>query len=146
MQNFRRNLTNIVRMAKENGVLVVIGTVPSNLVKPSLTMEGHQLWPEIQALYDRGEWQEAKKRSMELVMKTVRHQSSDEENAIIREVAAAEGIPLADVERAITEAEPNKVPGETMFSDHCHLNPEGNRILIETFEQVLLQALKGGAQ
>jgi len=145
MENFRRNLTNIVRLAKESGALVVIGTVPSNLIKPSLPGVAPEQWAEVEALYARGEWDSGKKRAMEILMNTIRHQSSDKENTIIREVAAAENIPLADVERAITEAEPNGVPGQTLFNDHCHLGPQGNRILVDTFEAALLGPLQGSA-
>ncbi|MBI1320512.1 MAG: SGNH/GDSL hydrolase family protein [Candidatus Hydrogenedens sp.] len=143
MDNFQRNLTNIIRMAKEQGVFVVIGTVPSNLIKPSLPGVDPQQWAEVEAMYARGAWDAGKKRAMEILMHTIRHQSSDKENGIIRSVAAAEEVPLADVEQAVTDAEPNHVPGQTLFSDHCHLNPQGNRILVDTYEPIIVQHFSG---
>ncbi|HRZ16716.1 MAG TPA: SGNH/GDSL hydrolase family protein, partial [Candidatus Hydrogenedentes bacterium] len=73
-----------------------------------------------------------------------RHQSSDLENAILRELAAENGVPLADVEAAVIAAEPHGVPGETLFNDHCHLNPAGNALLVRVYEKEILRALGAG--
>jgi len=74
-----------------------------------------------------------------------RHQSSPRENEIIRAIAADNQLPVADVEAVITRAEPHGVPGETLFSDHCHLNAEGNKILAATLEEKLREVLKLGS-
>ncbi|NLV40506.1 MAG: hypothetical protein GXY15_04670 [Candidatus Hydrogenedentes bacterium] len=57
---------------------------------------------------------------------------------------AEHGVPLADVEAAVTAAEPHGVPGETLFNDHCHLNPAGNALLARTYEKEILRALGAG--
>ncbi|MGC9054252.1 MAG: SGNH/GDSL hydrolase family protein, partial [Candidatus Hydrogenedens sp.] len=59
----------------------------------------------------------------------------------VRELAEKHHIPLADVLSAVERAEPHHIPGETLFNDHCHLNPEGNSIMIHTFEEKILQVL-----
>jgi len=134
MDSFRRNLGNIIALAKERGVFVVLGTVPSNLIKPSLPGVEEARWAEVEEMYAEGQWEAGKELAMSILMDTIRHQSSDLENAVIRDLARETDTPLADVESAVIEAEPNGVPGQTKFNDHCHLNPEGNRILIETFQ------------
>ena len=42
---------------------------------------------------------------------------------------------------AITGAEPNHVPGETLFVDHCHLSPEGYEILLDVYKEQILSLL-----
>jgi len=73
-----------------------------------------------------------------LLCATSRHQASAQENLIIRQLADTNGCRLADVESAVELAEPNHIPGETLFGDECHLNEPGKRILIQTFEPEIL--------
>lgn len=144
MDTYRANLKKIVSLCAEHGVPFIIGTVPSNLWKMP---PGAQLddWPQVEALYAAGKYTEGRELAERMLQNSVRHQSSEAENGIIREIGALPGVRLADVKAAVLAAEPNGVPGETLFNDHCHLNPEGNKILINTFEPVLLEALRGRA-
>jgi hypothetical protein len=45
----------------------------------------------------------------------------------------------------VIAAEPHGVPGETLFSDHCHLGPQGNAIFRETIAKSVIGVLGGGA-
>ena len=54
-------------------------------------------------------------------------------------------VPLADVEQAIIAAEPHQIPGETLFSDRCHLDGDGNAILTATYEKVIRELAQGMA-
>lgn len=138
MNTYQENLAHILEMARNRGVRTVIGTVPSNLVRPALHGEpGARYEAEVLPMFAAGNHEAGKERAQEILSSVPRHQSSSAENAIIRE-AARHASALADVEEAVTAREPHGVPGETLFGDHCHLNPEGNSILIETFEQAIL--------
>lgn len=143
MDAYRANLESIIRMCRETGVPVVIGTVPSNLYRPNLPgPEGERFEREVLPLYESGRWEEGLALARQIVAgASPRHQSSDQENRIIREVAGRWQVPLADVEAAVCARQPHGVPGETLFSDHCHLNEQGNRILMETFLPRLVEAL-----
>jgi hypothetical protein len=140
MDTYRANLTRIAQLCQQKGVPFVIGTVPSNLWKnppgTSITQ-----WPEIEAMYTAGKYTEGRALAERLLRNSVRHQSSEAENETIREIGTLPGVRLADVKAAVIAAEPNGVPGETLFNDHCHLNPEGNHILIQTFEPLIVEAL-----
>lgn len=74
-----------------------------------------------------------------------RHQSSDLENDIVRQVVLKHTLPLADVEKRIIEAEPHHVPGETLFGDHCHLNEQGRVIMAQEYEERAVEVLQGMA-
>lgn len=137
MRSFRRNLVMIAQMCKARSVPLIVGTVPSNLLKPSLTAESAPGFEPARALYAEGRYAEGLAATRRFLRSVPRHQASDAENEIIRAVAEEYGLTLADVETAICAAEPHGVPGETLFSDECHLNLEGNLILIDVFERAI---------
>jgi len=138
MQAYRENLEIMIGLTQRAGVPLIIGTVPSNLFRPMLPMEGNEHFAEVFRQYKQGEYE----RGMALSRKYLaaaprRHQSSQSENAAIRELAERHGILLADVEARVIQAEPHGVPGETLFRDHCHLNGKGNLVWRKTFEPIL---------
>jgi hypothetical protein len=142
MQAFRRNLEHMLSRCQENGVPVILGTVPSNLVRPYLPKEAWQRYQVPWHRYEQGRWRDGMALGRQILRSTLgRHQASDAENDIIREVARQQGVSLADVEAAVIRQEPNGVPGETLFRDHCHLNETGNQLWRETYEALIRTAL-----
>ena len=142
MQAYRANLDTIIRMCCDRGITVIIGTVPSNLWQPNLPGKEGALYEEAKALFNQGRYREGLEVGRRILREaSPRHQSSDAENGIIRALAREHRIPLADVETAVIAAEPHGVPGETLFNDHCHLNPEGNRILRRLYQDKILEFL-----
>jgi lysophospholipase L1-like esterase len=140
MQAFRSNLDQILTLSAARGTRVILGTIPSNRFRPRLPPRYAPALAELRALEDRGAFAAADLRSRQLLREAAgRHQSSDVENGIIRELAAAHAVPLADVEAAVVAKEPHGIPGETLFDDHCHLNAQGRQILAATFEAELLR-------
>lgn len=134
MRAYERNLTMIAQMCQERGVPLIIGTVPSNLLQPKLTVQQAVMFEEAKSLYEKGDYQQGMAITRKLLRDIPRHQSSDVENEIIRKVAAAYGLPLADVEAAIISLEPHGVPGETYFNDECHLNALGRLVQMNAYE------------
>jgi len=143
MAAYRDNLSLMVELCQERGVPIILGTVPSNLWQPDLMKDEDEL--EVRRLYDAGKYEEGVTLAREILRKTKRHQASDEENRIIRAVAEKHEVPLADVERAVIAAEPHQIPGETLFSDRCHLDGDGNAILTATYEKVIRKLAQGMA-
>ena len=142
MQAYRANLDTIIRMCRDRGIAVIIGTVPSNLWRPNLPGKEGALYEEAKALFNQGRYGEGLEVGRRILRNaSPRHQSSDAENEIIRALARKHLIPLADVETAVVAAEPHGVPGETLFNDHCHLNPEGNRILRRLYQGKIIELL-----
>lgn len=62
-------------------------------------------------------------------------------NAAVRDVAAATGSELVDVERAFASAAPDGIPGRREFLDYCHPSAEGHefiaRLLLPRVERAL---------
>lgn len=131
---FKNNLDSIVKNYQIQKVPIIIGTVPSNIFQPYLPAAYHESYEEFNRLYKEGEYEKAYSFGEDFLARVLgRHQSSMIENKIIQEIAEKYKIPLADVKRKIVESEPNHIPGERLFSDHCHLNQEGNSFLIDVF-------------
>ncbi len=66
---------------------------------------------------------------------TLRFRSDTKINETIRSVAAAraaDGVYLADAERAFEEAAPAGIPGEEFFLEHVHMNFKGNYLVART--------------
>jgi len=62
---------------------------------------------------------------------TLRFRADSRINEIIRQVAAAQDVPLTDAEQQF-DREPAGVPGDDLFYDHVHLNFTGNyRLAVE---------------
>lgn len=142
MEAYRNNLLFIIRLCQDHRIPIIIGSVPSNLVKPNLPGESGKRYQEAADLIARGEYEKGAALGRTILRQTSpRHQSSDTENEILRTVARQTGVPLADVEAAVIAAEPHHVPGETLFGDHCHLNGPGNTILIATYEKEINRLL-----
>ncbi len=142
MNKYKQNLTEIISLCQERNVKVVIATVPSNYVRPSLIGKSAEEYQEVLKLIQDGKYEEAYSLGKKILSNTSpRHQASEIENSIIREIAEKYNVPLADVLSNVELAEPHHIPGETLFSDHCHLNADGNKIMIQTFEKKLVETL-----
>lgn len=134
MMLYRGNLESIVKACCDKGVPIVMSTVASNLWNPGLHERFATEKQQIVAHYAAGQYTEGMRLARDILSRSSRHQASDVENNIIREVAAAYGLPLIEGERIIMEAEPHGVPGETLLSDVCHITAKGRQLVISAFE------------
>lgn len=142
VQRYRDNLTTIVDEAQAAGVRVVIATVATNLRRP-LLLDPDSPFPErIEAAYRAGRLDEGMALAEEaLASTTQRLQSGPLEDAVLRGLAASRGATLADVAEAVRAAEPHGVPGETLFTDRCHLTPEGYALWVDVVAPAVASAL-----
>lgn len=144
MNLYRENLAAIVSQCREEGIPVIISTVASNYWKPGLHATLADTGARIQQLYDEGRYEEGMALAREALAGSPRHQASDTENRIIKEVAQQFSLPLVEGEKLILEAEPHGVPGETLLSDHCHLTDSGREIVLRAFEAEIRSIAKIG--
>ena len=54
-------------------------------------------------------------------------------NAIVRDVAAARGVPLVDMEAVFAERSTQGIPGRNLFLEHLHPNLEGAMVMADAF-------------
>ncbi|HUT54962.1 MAG TPA: SGNH/GDSL hydrolase family protein [bacterium] len=69
----------------------------------------------------------------------VRNRAGSDINAAIREVALANQIPLADVERAFRERAVDGVPGDELFLDYVHPSLEGHEIIAKLLIHTMIE-------
>lgn len=138
-EGFRNNLSIIISLCQAKNIPIIIGSVASNLWKPDLATD--EMRQQVQSLYKQGKYEEGLALARKLLRTYGHHQASDTENEIIRDLAKRHNIPLSDVENAVIEAEPHRIPGETLLSDRCHLNDKGNAILLRVYEEQIKQVL-----
>jgi hypothetical protein len=144
MTLFRENMDVIVALCRERNVPVIISTVATNLWEPDLPLQFREEKEKIRGLYESGAYEEGMHLARETLAKSERHQASDVENNIIREIAAKHDLPLVEGEQLIMAAEPNGVPGETLLSDRCHITEEGREIVVAAFEQAIRNIVQTG--
>lgn len=144
MEIYRENLTAIISQCLDRNIPVIISTVATNYWEPGLHPSKHDILQEIRKLYEEGSYEAGLALARETLKRSIRHQASDTENGIIRELAQQFSLPLVDGERLIEQAEPNGVQGETLLSDRCHLTNEGREIVIRAFEQEIRRIARVG--
>lgn len=79
---------------------------------------------------------------------TLRFRCDSRLNDLIRKAAAgrqADGILLADAERALTAASPDNLPGDNFFYEHVHPNFAGNYLLARTIAEQIEKLLPKSA-
>jgi len=64
---------------------------------------------------------------------TLRFRSDSRINDIIRDVATARGVPVADADRQFAALPGEGIPGDNLFYDHVHLNFTGNYQMARLF-------------
>ena len=143
MKAYEGNLNTILTLCRRQGVPVILGTVPSNLLRPVFPNEAYlNRYEPIWRMVQEERFEEAVVAGDRFLKDLpARHQSSPTENTIIRKLARRFAVPLADVDAAIRAVEPHGLPGETMFTDHCHLTEDGNRILMALYRDCLAGTL-----
>ena len=168
-RQYEKNLREIASLAQERKVPIVFGTVSANLVIPPKVYDAglyqqSAVSPESGQHYKRGigllaeeRFEEAKNAFQQSFAASDRPwRATTRNNEILRTTAAELSIPLADVEQRVIDQAPHGIPGintiakvypeydglEGFFDDHCHLNVQGNEILLDTFAEVLIEQLQ----
>lgn len=135
---FDAHLRAIIEHARARGVLVLLCTLPGNLIAPAWPVETDKARiAEFTRLQQAGRYEDAAQIADDELVKYDHLQATSAENAVIVRVAAAEHVPLVDVLGVVKAAEPHHVSGETLLGDHCHLNDAGRKLWIDTVAPVI---------
>jgi len=137
MDAYRKNMGGILALCRDHQVPVIMGVMATNLWKPDLLDRYKDTKDEIARLYAAGDYQAGMAIARKMLSTTTHHQASDRENGIIRDLAKEYGTTLVDIEAAIAKAEPHGVTGETLMSDRCHVNGDGQAILVGEYEKAI---------
>lgn len=132
---FEKNLESICLLLNRRGIPVVLSTVAVNLrdcaplASPLPDNTANHFFLKARELDGEGRYEEAAsnfRAAMEA--DTLRFRADSAINDAIRRVAgqrSGQNLTLVDSERIIEGASPGRIPGETFFYDHVHLNFSG---------------------
>lgn len=135
-EHYRGNLVAMARACRARGVPLILCTVAVNEVFPPGW--GHDASSAAEP-YARGmaalRAGDARSARTELSRAVERNPRPDRAlpsfSRVVAEVAAAEGVPLADVEAGLRQTAPDGILGASLFGDACHFTAEGNRRVAE---------------
>jgi len=139
--DYRMNLTRMVGLARENNADVVLATVAYNrMIGPN--KPGNDDFKKGMAAYASGRFRDAfRLLSSGIDADRLPHRATDTSNRIVRGVASAYSVPLADVDRRIVDRAEHHVPGNDLFlpGDPVHLNKKGNIILQDLICETIIK-------
>jgi lysophospholipase L1-like esterase len=146
IEQYRRNISDVLELFKGNQVPVYIGTVASNLKdqpplsENSIATEKYAAGQELYSAQDKeaalGMFIEAKEQDV------IRFRAPNEINSTINELAQEfEAVPV-DVEAMMRRNSVSGIEDESLFIDHLHPNSKGHRLIADLFFENLLELEK----
>jgi tetratricopeptide (TPR) repeat protein len=129
LKQFEGNMRDILQMAKDKNVPVILGTLASNLKdqKPFVSARNgnypaaSEIFTKAQAEYGKGNYEKAKflfKQARDL--DELRFRAPEDVNTIIYKLASEYNCKLADFEKEFEQKSPNGIIGDNLMTDHLH--------------------------
>lgn len=152
-QNFRDNLEQIMSLAKQNDVPVFLSSLTSNLVdQPPLEQtaggaKANQLYKEASGKFSSGDTLQARNLFIQARDHDgIRFRATAEWNSVLREVADDNQAAFIDINKAFMHKSTSGIPGNDLFCDHLHPNPDGYYLMAREYYREIerKQLLSGG--
>lgn len=89
------------------------------------------------SLYAQGRFEHARRALEQYLEVMPRNRCRPSFQRVIREVAAAEGVPLIDLEAAVKAVAPHGIPGPEHFVSYCHMSWRGQALVADTMLDAL---------
>lgn len=144
IEQFERNMREVLATFRAAGIPVFMGTLVSNLKDQSPLGEDPEAlaaYEEAQTLLDQGDTTAAYRaflRAKEL--DPVRFRAPEAINTVIRRFADEGLVTLVDLEAVVQAHTPEGIGDEWFFADHLHPNLVGYRAVAEAFFEALRRA------
>ncbi len=142
IEQFRENMTDILKLAKNRGVPVILGTLVSNLKdqKPfiSVSTPGYRTADEV---YDEAENELKNNHFTEADslfglakdLDALRFRAPEKMNEIIADLGAEFHDPVVPIDSVFDSASPDGIVGDNLIVDHLHPNVKGYQLIGQTF-------------
>ncbi len=142
IEQFKENMTDILKLIKETGVPVILGRLVSNLKdqKPfiSVSTPGYQTADQVY-----GEAQDelqsnhlTKADSLFIVAKdldALRFRAPEAMNGIIEDLGVEFHVPVVPIDSIFNSASPDGIVGDNLIIDHLHPNVKGYQLMGKAF-------------
>lgn len=127
---YRNNILQMIALANKENINFIVSTVAYNRLYPVFNKEAYE---KCKDYYEAQEFDKAKECFEHVVdISPAPHRATRTSNRIIKEIAENYEVPIVKVDDIIIKNAAHGIPGPDLFSDHCHLNDSGNKILQET--------------
>lgn len=142
IDQFVGNMKDILRMAKDRNVKVILCTVASNLKDqyPFISLKGNkktdamEVFKKAKELLVQGEQKEALKEFIiAKELDALRFRAPSEINKAIKELGKEYGDGVVDVDSAFNASSPDGITGNNLMTDHLHPTLEGNLFIGKLF-------------
>ncbi|MGE5351320.1 MAG: GDSL-type esterase/lipase family protein [Acidobacteriota bacterium] len=142
LKQFEGNMRDMLQMAKEAGIPVILGTLASNLKdqlpfvsvsEPGLE-RADKVFQEARQYLRKGDYKKAREffiKAKEL--DALRFRAPEEINNIIRKLAGEYNCPVAPVEEDFEKSSPDGITGNNLMVDHLHPNLRGYQLMGEAY-------------
>ncbi|MDP4173933.1 MAG: hypothetical protein Q8933_08195 [Bacteroidota bacterium] len=142
INQFESNMKDILQMAKEKKVPVILGTLASNLKDqaPFISTNGggypeaSKIFKQAQEKYNSGNIHEAEvlfRKAKDL--DELRFRAPEDINREIKNLAKEFSLPIAEIDSAFNKLSPGGIVGDNLMTDHLHPTLKGHEIMSEMF-------------
>lgn len=144
LEQFEGNLRDILEMAKDNGVPVMLGTLVSNLkdqspfvsLKSSSHIGAEDVFNSAKEKLNQNELREADSLFRYAKdLDALRFRAPEKINAIIKKLGKEFSASVVDIESELNSLSPDGITGNNFMTDHLHPTIEGYQIIGKLFYQ-----------
>jgi tetratricopeptide (TPR) repeat protein len=142
ISQFKENLEDMLRMAQEKNVPVILSTLTSNLKdqSPFISIKSEK-YPRADEIFKQA------KKELELDnykkadslfrfakdLDGLRFRAPEEFNTVIRSLCSKYKLPFADIDKTFASSSPGNIPGDNIMTDHLHPTLSGYLLMGKLF-------------
>lgn len=142
ISQFEGNIRDVLEMAKEKNVPVILSTLVSNLKdqEPFISVKAES-FPPADEIYNQAK-HELKSGQNDLAdslfrfakdLDELRFRAPEKMNAVIESLSAEYNVPLVNTDSVFNSISPDKIVGDNLMTDHLHPTLQGQLILGKLF-------------
>jgi lysophospholipase L1-like esterase len=149
LHQFESNMEDILQMAKEKGVPVIMGTLTSNIKDqpPFVPMDAagqrraDAIYTDAQNAIAAGDLHTARALFRQAKdMDGLRFRAPEDMNVMIRSLGARFGAPVVEIDSAFNAVSPEGIVGSTLMTDHLHPTLTGYQLMGKLYYETMRRA------
>jgi tetratricopeptide (TPR) repeat protein len=142
IEQFKGNIRDVIEMAKDANVPIILGTLVSNLKdqEPFISVKGEKYLPaknifnDAQISYNSGNYKIADSLfRLAKDLDALRFRAPEEINRTIKNIGSEFSIPIVDIDSLFNAVSPNGIVGNNLMTDHLHPTLHGYQIIGKIF-------------
>tara|TARA_Y200000002_G_scaffold383205_1_gene404004 strand:- start:2761 stop:4554 length:1794 start_codon:yes stop_codon:yes gene_type:complete len=141
IEQYRSNISDIVKRFDKYGVPIFLGTIASNLKDQAPLSDNPDvlaLYEQAQATYKEGLFDEASTLFLQVKeLDGTRFRAPEEMNRILTTITQETSAELVPIQAVLRNASTRKIEDASLFIDHLHPNDRGHKIMANTFFEAI---------